>query len=315
MKIDKKKKPRGMKHKIREEKRIEERIGMAVIVTVLLITISVSGFLINSMLNPPSTKSDNNQFESPPKAAIVDHLSLTVPNQTFVETATNTLKQAGFIVDYYPGEEVTVEFYINLPTHKYDIVILRVHSSAHGRAGQEVAVSLFTSERVNMTKYVYEQQTDQLVEATFSGEEREKGIIYFGITPLFITYSMRGRFSNTVIIMMGCEGLHNPLMAIAFVEKGAKAYISWNGSVLASHTDLATTHLLQHLLIQKQTLEKAVRETMQDVGPDPAYKSELLHYPLEAGDYTAPSIIDSIITNRKMNIKHHRENVHELWLI
>lgn len=284
-----KKKPRGIKHKIREEKKRERRIGLAITVAILIIMISVSGFLINSMLNQPSTNQTTSSA-SQPKAAIVDHLSLTMPNQTFIQTAINTLKQAGYTVDYYPGEEVTVEFYRNLPTHGYGLIILRVHSSATDIGGTEGPVVLFTSERVSETKYVYEQLTDQLMGVAYSMQEKEKGITYFGISPLFVTNSINGRFQNTIIIMMGCEGLDNPLMAEAFVEKGAKVYISWSQPVLASHTDLATSHLLQHFLIEKQTLKESVRETFKEVGFDPAYKSLLIYYPLEVGDQTVEDI-------------------------
>jgi len=274
-----KKKPHGMKHKIREEKKKEERTALAIIAAILISVIFIAGFLINSMLNQPPTISS-----SEPKAAIVDQLSLTYPNQTFGQTATNTLKQAGYSVDYYPGEQVTVEFYRNLPTHGYKVIIFRVHSTATNREGTEGHVNLFTSERVTSGKYLYEQLTEQLVGVVYSREEEEKEIMYFGISPSFVTQSMRDRFQNTLILMMGCEGLDNPLMAKAFVEKGAKVYISWSESVLASHTDTATTQLLQHLIKDKQTIEQAVTETMKEVGPNPSDNSILIYYPLEAGD-------------------------------
>jgi len=226
------------------------------------------------------------------KAAIVDHLSLTFPNQTFTETAANILNQAGYTVDYYSGEKVTVEFYRNLPTHGYKIIFLRVHSTATRVGGTECPIALFTSERFSQTKYVDEQLTDQVVGTAYSMEEKEKGIAYFGISPLFVTQSMNGRFQNTVVIMMGCEGLTNTKMAEAFVEKGAKVYISWNLEVSASHTDTATTRLLQHFLIEKQnTLKKAVTETFKEIGFDPTYKSLLIYYPLKAGEQTMESII------------------------
>jgi len=101
---------------------------------------------------------------------------------------------------------------------------------------------------------------------------------------------MKGRFQNTIIIMMGCNGLETTTMAQAFVDKGAKVYISWDKMVSASHTDLATTHLLQHLLIQKQTIKQAVEKTMKEVGPDMVYESKMLYYPLEAGDRTIQNI-------------------------
>lgn len=78
----------------------------------------------------------------------------------------------------------------------------------------------------------------------------------------------------------GFEGLDNTLMAKIFIEKGAKVYISWSQPVSASHTDTATTQLLQHFLTEKLTLKEAVRETFKEVGFDPAYKRLLIYYPL-----------------------------------
>jgi len=285
-----KKKPVGIKQKIREEKKREQRIALAFAAAILITIISISSFLVNSMVNQPSPNQTAAISTSEPKAAIVDHLSLTVPNQTFIETATNILKQAGYTVDYYPSKQVTVDFYRNLPTRGYALVILRVHSSATDVGGTEGPVALFTSERVSSTKYVYEQLTDQLVGVAYSVEEKERGIAYFGINPPFITHSMKGKFQNTTIIMMGCEGLDNPLMAEAFRQKGAKVYISWNQPVSASHTDLATTTLLQHLLIEKLTVKQAIQETFKEVGADPAYRSLLVYYPLEVGEQTIESI-------------------------
>jgi len=69
----------------------------------------------------------------------------------------------------------------------------------------------------------------------------EGGITYSGINPPFITQGMKGRFQNTIIIMMGCESLDNTLMPETFVEKGAKVYIIWSQPVLASNTDREQT--------------------------------------------------------------------------
>jgi hypothetical protein len=276
------KKPKRIKHKIREEKKRQQHIVFTL--AILIAVISISGFIVNSMLN----QSINQVYQF--KAAIVDHLSLTQPNQTFIETSTNTLEQAGYTVDYYPNENVTVEFYRNLATYGYGLIILRVHSTTGGYP----AVVFFTSERYSTSKYMQEQLTDRVVPVAYSEEERDRGEGYFGITQSFVTSSIKGRFANTIVVMMGCESLNNTLMARAFIEKGAKVYIGWNTLVLASHTDNAITHLLQNFLVEKLTLIEAVRQTFREVGPDPAYNSLLIYYPAEAGEQT----IDNIAGNQ-----------------
>jgi hypothetical protein len=118
----------------------------------------------------------------------------------------------------------------------------------------------------------------------------KKGVKYFSISPPFIKRSMRGRFNETTFIVMGCEGLRNAGMAKAFIEQGAKAYISWSDPVSVSHTDTATASLLRQLLIGKQTINQAVYDTVVEVGLDPAYNSNLGYYPPSVGDEKVENI-------------------------
>jgi len=270
----------GAKAQVRATKERERRVATAIFLAIIILIAAISAYFTYTFLNQPQNQTIN-PTSSQPKAAIADPLSLTFPNQTFIETATNTLKQAGYTVDYYPGEEVNVEFYRNLPTHDYDIIILRVHSAmAHPESQNPTHLALFTSEPYTTRKYVSEQLDSQLWRAVYF----EGGLEYFGIGPRFVSFSMKGRFNNTTVIMMGCEGLKYPVMAQAITNKGAKVYIGWDKEVSANHTDQATIHLLQNLLIKTQTIEQAVSETMKEVGPDPICKSVLTYYPPETGD-------------------------------
>lgn len=214
-----------------------------------------------------------------PRAAIVDQLSLTQPNPAFVETATNLLEEAGYTVDYYPGEQVTVDFYRDLPTRGYEFLILRVHSALTG-TGEEATddATLYTTEPYSESKYLSEQVARRLGIASYY----EGGPEYFGITPEFVRSSMKGEFDQTVVILMGCDGLRSDAAAEAFVRRGARAFVSWSGPVSASHTDAATERLLQHLLVDRLTLGQAVAQTMAEVGPDPTYGSSLSFYPPES---------------------------------
>jgi hypothetical protein len=211
-----------------------------------------------------------------PRAAIVDQLSINQPNPAFTTTATDLLEQAGYGVDYYPGEQVTVEFYRDLPTWGYKLIILRVHS-ALGRVGDQPAdwVTLFTSDSYRRTWYRKEQEKRQLSSVSYY----EDGPQYFGIMADFIKSSMKGDFRDTTIVMMGCDGLSSDTLAEAFVEKGAKAVVAWDGRVSSAHTDTATERLLQHLLVDGLSPQEAVAQTMAEVGPDPSYGSTLLLYP------------------------------------
>lgn len=252
--------------------------------------------LTYSFLHSPSQTNINQGFSY--KAAIVDHLSLFEPNPTFNQTASTILEEAGFTVDYYPAEKVTVESYRNLPSHDYGLIILRVHSAIDPKT---TALALFTSELYNKNDHYFEQLAGQVGGAQISQGDH----IYFGVGPLFVLQCVKGSFHNTIIIMMSCNGLTYTQMAEAFIKKGAKAYISWSDSVLASHTDKATIHLLQHLITEKQTIKKAVSETMEEVGPDPESGSILQYYPDSVDYYIIPNSASKLILNEATISVYH----------
>lgn len=211
------------------------------------------------------------------RAAIVDQLSLTVPNPTFIATATDVLERAAYAVDYYPGEEVTVDFYRSFPERGYDLIIFRVHSATLTTPEDDASVSLFTGELYDSTRYL-DEQADGRLAITYYYEGSPQ---YFGITAGFVESSMKGRFDDTMVIMMGCEGLSTDRAAQAFIDRGAKAFISWTRFVSASHTDAATERLLELLLLEQVRPAVAVVKTNEEVGRDPTYGSVLQILPPE----------------------------------
>ena len=215
------------------------------------------------------------------KAAIVDHLSGSFPNPHFVSKATTLLAAAGYSVDYYEGGEVTVELYRTLPSHDYDLILLRVHSAY---IPDYLSLALFTSEPYSKHRYVYEQLRNR-VAAGFIEPYREGDQKYLVVTDKFVRFSMEGSFDDAMVIMMGCTGIKK-CAASAFLEKGARAYIGWTGSVSAAHTDRTTLRLLQEFLQKDRPVKEAVMGTMKAVGPDPNFNSMLLYWPIGAGNET-----------------------------
>lgn len=242
--------------------------GLWKIAIYLLVAIVVSSVAVAIFLNFPRPGEPEVY-----KAALVDHLSLTFPNQSFINKTTEILEQAGYTVDYYPGEEVTVEFYRNLPTHHYELVILRVHSARfllpNGTLGDDVA--LFTGEPYNPEKYVEEEKAGSVGSAHYSNTSAS----YFGITPSFVAWAMEGKFEDSTVILMGCDGVRSDTMAKAFIYKGAEAFVSWTKPISASYTDTVTESLLKHLLIEKLPLKEAMSKAIAEVGFDQIYGSEL----------------------------------------
>jgi hypothetical protein len=251
-------------------------MALAVLLAVVALAAVAAVFLFGFQSDGPT---------GPPRAVIVDQLSLTQPNPTFADSARRLLEQAGYEVDYFPGEEVTVDFYRALPTGGYDLVLLRAHA---GRTREEEGLTddtcLFTSEPYSPSTHIEEQSDGRLCLAYYTAGGPE----YFGIPPAFLTSSMKGEFRGASIILMGCDVLRAASMAEAFVEIGATIVVGWDGMVSAAHTDAATERLLQHLLVDRHGIREAVTQAMAEVGLDPEYGSKLLVYPAEPSASAAP---------------------------
>lgn len=214
-------------------------------------------------------------------AAIIDQLALTYPNPDFTDEASQLLSDAGYAVDYVPGEDVTVDFYRELPERDYDMIVLRIHAAQVRIAAPDSPIALpelFTAEPYSLNEHVRERGEGYLGPVAYSLEDEEQ---YFGIGPAFVAERMQGDLGDATVVMMGCNGLISEQMAEAFIRRGAGAFISWDDLVSVGHTDAATLNLLGHLLVDGLDPTAAAAATMADVGPDPFYDSSLLSYPAE----------------------------------
>jgi len=241
------------------------RLAAVLLVGLAVVCTSVPAALLLSGLAGGSS--------GPKTAAIVDQLSEHAPNPAFVAAATEMLQEAGYVVEYYPSQEVTVDFYRELPSHRHDLIVLRSHSSLLRKVwrGEQLnEVVIFTSEPYNPTRY-----RDEAEAGLAKVRYHEGGDAYFGVRAHFVTSSMRGGFEGATIILMGCDGLQSQTTGQAFLDKGASAFASWTDSVSGSHSDAATERLLQLMLIEGLPTVDAVVRTDAELGPDPSSGAEL----------------------------------------
>ncbi len=201
---------------------------------------------------------------------IVDQFYSQRPS--FTNHLVKFLEEHDITYKVHKDAEVTVEFYRNLPTFEYKLIILRVHAGVS--TDEEEKTALFTSEEYNSWEYIPEQLLDQVGEGVFWAQETS----VFTISPEFVTDCMRGNFQNTAIILSSCWGLHNTLLAEAFVERGALSFIGWDERVELGHTDKATLALLNFLIDEGLTIKEAIDKVMEEVGADPAYGCVLKYY-------------------------------------
>jgi len=232
-------------------------------------------------------------------AAIVDQLSSLQENERFIANVTRELEYYGFKVDLYQGDNITVDFYHDLPKRGYKLIVFRAHSGILEQDGEMMLRTvLFTNEPYDESAYTLEILYEQLV----MGGACQGCPMMFGITPRFVRAEdvigkgrdMVGRFDDTVIIMMGCSGIAMEDMARAFVDKGASVYLAWDLSVGLNYVDDATPYLIKQLCSEKLTIREAVDSTMAEVGAEPEYGAELAYYydpPSHNGDKTLEELI------------------------
>jgi hypothetical protein len=221
-----------------------------------------------------------------PRAAIVDQLALTDPNGAFVASVTNDLRSAGYEVDYFAPDMVTVDLYRTLPSRGYRLVIIRGHSSnlvsqVDQRTGQvhwASEVMLFTNELYSPMEHTEDRASRTLGVVAYEGRRQFRDR-YLAIRPKFVRSSMTGRFDGAVVLLMGCAGLSSTSFAEALIARGASYVVSWDGLVTAEFTDRASALFLASFAHNPPEVASAVMETRQVVGADPIFGSSLSYFP------------------------------------
>lgn len=246
--------------------------------------VATAAILISATLLVYSYTYQQNQ----PKAAIIDELSSSQlssmsrrQNQTFITEAQELLHERFSEVDYY-SDNATVDNYKTLASSGYKLIIWRAHSALNLNSKY---IAICSSERFGSKNYD-QYSNDQLTLCNITDDP----YLYFAITPKFIEECMDGKFEDTVIILMSCNGLKPEYgkTAETLIQKGAKILVSWDNWIESSENDNAITLLLQHLIVQNSTIGEAVSVAR---GPYPSIygPSELIYYPrTDAANYRIP---------------------------
>ncbi len=255
------------------------------IASVVIIAVIGSIFAYN-ISEPTSEVQSQNQI---PKAAIIDQLYSDIPNENFHKKATEYLEGAGYQVDIFTTEQVTIDFYKKLPSMNYDYVIIRTHGATD--KNDQNSVTLFTGEKYQEDMYITEQlfghakRVTPLSLLTFdtTSDNSEWAIVndtyrersspvntesssseeYFAITPKLIDEAMEGRFSGTTFVLGGCSTMKSNSMAESLVRRGASAVVGWDDDVVSAQNDIVVLALLEELFVYKGTLPEAVDSVME----------------------------------------------------
>ena len=201
------------------------------------------------------------------RAAILDGLSADYPNRTFINSAEKILESAGFTVDIYGPENVSLSLLRELPSKDYGLVIFRVHG---GRIKQPMG--LFIGGGLFIERCGPESHKDE-VESGYLllGRPFLSNDTYCVAPPHYITDKLDGEFEGTIIIAMSCFTGDDKALANAFFKRGAKAYIGFKGKVSPAYVDAFITRFLQKIFIEKLPIKEAFTQTSNELGLDPHY--------------------------------------------
>ena len=270
---------------------------------VLVVIAGVSGSLfVANMSDSPAENLSANEI---PKAAIIDQLYSDIPNENFHKKATEYLEGAGYQVDIFTTEQVTIDFYKKLPTMNYDYVIVRSHGAAD--KNDHDSVILFTGEKYQEDKYISEQlfglakRATPLYEVTYdtTNDNSEWVIVnatyrersspvntesssseeYFAITPKLIDEAMEGRFSGTTFVLGGCSTMKTTSMAESLVKKGASSVVGWDDEVTSIQNDFVILALLEQLLVSKSSIPDALASVMEKSATETYGNVRMIQYP------------------------------------
>jgi len=226
------------------------------------------------------------------KAAIIDQLDAEFPNEQLHTHAKEILMNAGYDqVDLYTTEDITVDFYRELPSMDYEFIVARTHSLAIKEQGKQ-SVWMFTGEKYSKHKYIQEQiessisrgvpfLTGPYMDRVEAAKQR-----HFIIGTDFVDKEMIGTFPGTTFILGGCDTMSYPFMAKSLVDRGASSIIGWYGLVSLYDNDRGIIKVLEEILVNGKNPDDAVDSVMEFYKGKMQYKHSIMkQYSTGASDF------------------------------
>jgi len=228
---------------------------------------------ITFSLSPLSSQNETTQFQTMDsgsrKAVIIDQLHNELPSEKFQDKVTQYLTDAGYKVDLYTTDEITIDFYKKLPAMNYEYIVIRTH--ALGAGVVDKSASLFTGEKYSEHKYIKEQFLGLIGQGVpilygamkdLSGDDiMDKS--YYVIGSKFVENIMIGEFPNSTIILAGCETSKTSQLAKSFLKRGALEVVGWSGLVDSDKNDMVLLELFDIALGNDVEMKDAVDMVMK----------------------------------------------------
>jgi len=222
------------------------------------------------------SKLESKQTTTQLRAAIIDQLHNDLPNFELQADAKRMLEDAGYEVDLYTTDEITVDFYKNLPSMNYHFILIRSHGGED--LSYEYPTRLFTGEKFNKEKYTGEQIYRQVGYGfPIYGEDLEElkesdqdvfDNAYFTVGTKMVDDGMVGTFPDSIIIVGGCQSARSHDLMESMIRRGADHVLGWDATIESKDNDTAMMWLLEEILVNQVPLYDAVAEINKEMVPN-----------------------------------------------
>ena len=281
------------------------KLGTSKKIIILSVVLVATALIFSNAYQENFSQNQSNSYDGPPRAAIIDQLYDDIPSQYFQDKASKYLEDAGYEVEIFTTEQLTVDFYKKIPSMNYELIIFRTH--AIGNDGpdnlEKEKVSLFTGEKYRDDKYISEQLAGQIgkgapfmnsaidvsaelpemdnsnqtsLEIITPWEIVDDSNPYFLIGAKYVDEIMEGMFPNSLIVLGGCSTLSNPTLANSFINRGASSVVGWDNLVGSVNNDNTMLAFLENYLIDEMEIQDAVEDAMTKSSKGVKYEANFL---------------------------------------
>jgi len=241
------------------------KVGLPALIGIIILVVVSINFELSF------TENENASFTEIHKAAIIDQLHNDIANENYQKMLTEYLETAGYEVDLYTTDAITVNFYKRLPAMNYEFIVIRSHALGPGVI--EDSATLFTGEKYAEDKHLQEQLSglvgigipfrpsyvEQLGGQELFSEDR-----YFVLGSKLIDEKMIGSFPGSTIILGGCDTQEENLLANSLLGRGASEIVGWNGLITARDNDVIILELLEEVLVNDVAMDEAIQLVMKN---------------------------------------------------
>jgi hypothetical protein len=225
----------------------------------IIVTVILLSFI---GLNPAGadfkTKENNKAVILDPFNSEFNSLSLDV-YEMYMRSIIYNLERAGYIVDNYRNENVTINLLKRLDDEGYSVIYI----NSHGFIDSQGSFALFINEKIDSEKInlykndIEENNVGYLENGSLAG--------YLYVTPqFFLLYGNDGLFPDALIFIDACYSGNNTSLAEVFLNLGAQCFIGWNGPVNVIHGIMMDGKFFHEACKYNKTVEQALRGIRAD---------------------------------------------------